>query len=53
MGLGVAVVIGFGGLKSFPISNGVLGLGLGFPLGDAMRGRLGRGEGKGEEVAVE
>ena len=47
--LGVAVGMGFGGLKSFPISNGGLGLGLGFPLGDAMGG----GSGEGEEVAVE
>ena len=34
----MAVGMGFGGLKSFPSSNGGLGLGLGFPVGDAMGG---------------
>ena len=42
--------MGFGGLKSFPSSNGGLGLGLGFPVGDAMGGGTEGGGGSGVDL---
>jgi hypothetical protein len=49
-GVGVALGMGFVGLKSFPISNGVLGLGLGFSLGDVMRSGSGEEGGSGVDL---
>jgi hypothetical protein len=40
----------FVGLKSFPISNGVLGLGLGFLLRDVMRSGSGEEGGSGVDL---